>query len=519
MTRVAIIGGGISGLSIAHALSARGAAERGVEIVVLEAAGRAGGNIRSERMDGFLCEWGPNGFLDNAPATLELVRELGIQDRVHPSDERAGKRFIYRRGRLHQLPAGPASFLGSGLLSWRGKLRIAGEVWAAARPDGDETIHGFASRRIGREAADILIDAMVSGVFGGDARQLSLRACFPKMWEMETEHGGLFRALIARRRARRAPGGPIGSPMGRLTSFREGTVEIIDALARRLDGALRLGTPVGQITRGDRYRVQPAGGGDAIDADAVVLAGGAASSAEIVASLDGDLAGDLAGIASAPLVVVCLGFDEALLPRPLDGFGFLVPRGEGQRVLGVLWDSSIYPGRAPEGAVLVRAMLGGGHDPSAIDLSDDELVASVRRSLSDTMGIEAAPAIRASVQAPARHSAVHGRTPGSAGPDRVPPCAVPRPGHRGQLLPRCRDQQLHCGVWPDRGARARRDRRPLTRRAVPSEYRVWPVNSRAARREIVQSATSSIRRGQSDPSSLDIARSASSLPPVWHRAQ
>ncbi len=389
--RVAIVGGGISGLSIAHALARAGAAQRGVEIVVLEAAARAGGNIRSERIDGFLCEWGPNGFLDNAPATLDLVRDLGIQDRVHVSDESAGKRFIFRHGRLHQLPGGPGAFLGSGLLSWRGKLRIAGELWAASRPDGDETIHGFAARRIGREAADVLIDAMVSGVFGGDARKLSLRACFPKMWEMETEHGGLFRALIARRRARRSPGGPIGAPMGRLTSFREGTVEIIDALQRGMNGALRLGSPVARITRPDRYRVQLDGGGDAIEADAVVLAGGAASSAAMVASIDEQLAAGLAGIASAPLVVVCLGFDEARLPRPLDGFGFLVPRGEGQRVLGVLWDSSIYPGRAPHGAVLLRAMLGGGHDPEAIALSDDELVVCVRRALSDTMGIEANP--------------------------------------------------------------------------------------------------------------------------------
>ncbi len=393
MKKVVIVGAGIAGLSVAHALGKRGARQRGVDVVVTDAAERPGGNIQTERHDGFVCERGPNGFLDSAPATLDLVRDLGLEDRVQVSDDRARRRFIYRGGRLHEVPGGPAGFLKSGLLSWRGKLRIAGEPWAAARPEGDETIHAFAARRIGREAADVLIDSMVSGVFGGNARALSLRACFPKMWEMETEHGGLFRALLARRRARKTPRGPVGSPLGRLTSFRGGTAELIDALARRSGAEVRLGARVASLSNGARYRVEVEGG-NAIEADAVVLASGGAASATIVRSLDAELAGGLAEIPSAPMAVVCLGYDEARLPRPLEGFGFLVPRGEGLRLLGALWDSSIYPGRAPSGAALIRVMLGGAHDPGAAALDDEALVALARQGLADTMGIRAEPAFQ-----------------------------------------------------------------------------------------------------------------------------
>jgi oxygen-dependent protoporphyrinogen oxidase len=387
---VAIVGGGISGLALAHALLGRGARERGIEVRILEKAARPGGNIRTEAVDGYLCEWGPNGFLDNAPATLALVRDVGLGKELQPSDERARRRYVFRRGRLHLLPGTPGQFLASGLLSGPGKLRIAFEPISRRRPPGDETIHAFAARRIGREAADVLIDAMVSGVFAGDARALSLRACFPAMWQMETHHGGLFRALLARIRAgRRRKGEAIGSPLGRLTSFRGGTEELVRALARALGGALVTSAPVSAVTKTTKgYRLE---GETPLEAASVVLAGGAAASARVVQGLDADLAAALGEIRSAPLAVVCLGYEESRLPRPLDGFGFLVPRGEGPRLLGALWDSSIYPGRAPEGRVLLRAMIGGAHDPRAVELDDESLLAVVRGDLRATMGLEIEP--------------------------------------------------------------------------------------------------------------------------------
>jgi protoporphyrinogen/coproporphyrinogen III oxidase len=326
--RIVIVGGGIAGLSLAFALE-RQAGPSGVDVTVLEASARAGGNLRSEYADGYLCEWGPNGFLDNVPATLALATALGLEERLLPSTDAARRRFLYRRGRLHQLPGGLLSFFTSGLLSVRGRLRVACEPLAGARPACDETIHAFASRRIGREAADVLIDAMVSGVFGGDARELSLRACFPKMYEMETEHGGLVRALIARR-GRRAASGPVGSPLGRLTSFAAGIEELPRALVRVLGSRVRTGARVEGVepAAARRWRVHVAGQ-PPLEADHVVFAGGAASTSRVVAGGAPALAAVLHEITSAPLVVVCLGYETAAIDHPLDGFGFLVPRGEG----------------------------------------------------------------------------------------------------------------------------------------------------------------------------------------------
>jgi oxygen-dependent protoporphyrinogen oxidase len=390
--RVAIVGGGIAGLSVAHALLKQGAPARGIDVTVLERSPRPGGNIRTELVDGYTCEWGPNGFLDNVPATLALVRDLGLEHRVQPSDDRARTRFIFRNGRLHPLPGGPIAFLGSGLLSWPGKVRIAFEPFARPRPEGDETIHAFATRRIGREAADVMIDSMVSGVFGGDARALSLRACFPKMWQMETDHGGLFRALLARRRQHpRRNGEAIGSPLGRLTSFSGGSEDLVRGLAARLGGVVRTGMDVRSVRR-DRagYRLEVTGQ-ESFAADAVVLASGAAVTASMVRTLDEPLAWTLDTIPSAGMVVVCLGYAAHRLQRPLDGFGFLIPRGEGIRTLGVLWDSSVYPGRAPEGHVLMRAMLGGATDRAVVDLDDATLMDVVCADLRTTMGQEARP--------------------------------------------------------------------------------------------------------------------------------
>jgi protoporphyrinogen/coproporphyrinogen III oxidase len=394
MSRVIIVGGGIAGLSTAFELTRQAAGP--IDVTVLEGAGRAGGNLRTEHLGGYVCEWGPNGFLDNVPETLALVRHLGIADRLLAGNKRAERRFIYRGGRLHELPGSPVGFALSALLSLSGRLRVMGEPFAASRPEGDETIHAFAARRIGREAADVLIDSMVSGVFGGNARELSLRACFPKMWDMETRHGGLVKAMLAKRRERRAPSGaPMGAPAGHLTSFAGGTEDLVHALERAL--APRVQTACGVRRVHPRVTGAPAGwlvdleDGRSLEAEAVVLAGSAASSATLVDGFDAELTRVLRQIPTAPLAVVCLGYESARLDTPLNGFGFLVPRGEGIAILGALWDSSIYAGRAPEGRALIRVMVGGAHDPSAVALDDDTLVGVARADLVTTMGLTIEP--------------------------------------------------------------------------------------------------------------------------------
>lgn len=384
MKRVVVVGGGIAGLAVALRIRDGGAdLPGGVDVRVLEAGDRPGGNLRTDRFDGWTVEWGPNGFLDNVPSTLELVSRLGLEDRLVRADEAAARRFLYRNGRLHEVPTGPASFLRSPLLSPRGRLRVLGEPFASGRPEGvDETVHGFAARRIGAEAADILVDAMVSGVFAGDARKLSLRSTFPKMAAMEAEHGSLVRAMVARRRAGGSGGGPAG-PGGTLTSLDEGIEMLPEALAAELGPSIDTGLAVDSVVTDD---VDPAAGptwsirtveGDELFADAVVLAVPAPAARSIVAPVDAGLGALLAEIPHAGLAVVALGYDRDDLSHPLDGFGFLVPRGEGLRILGCLWDSSVFPRRAPDGRVLIRAMVGGASDPSAVDEPDERLLASV----------------------------------------------------------------------------------------------------------------------------------------------
>jgi len=398
--RIAIVGGGIAGLATAHALRVL-APE--TELLVLEGGDRVGGNIRSENLDGYLCESGPDGFLDNAPATLALVDALGLSDRLLPSRAEARRRFIFRRGRLHEVPLSPAAFATTGLLSLGAKLRVLAEPFAARAPRHDESILAFAERHIGREAAEILVGSMVSGIFAGDATQLSLRACFPKMHEMERDHGSLFRAMLARRRSARNTNG-IGAPAGHLTSFLGGMEDLVRGAAAALGPAVRTRSRVTriQVRHLAPHRPRLVGArefsvacdGRLIEADAVVLSGPAHDTADLLRPFAPAAASILTGIQTAPLAVVCLGYDGRALDAdrgPLNGFGFLVPRSEGTHILGALWESSIYDGRAPRGKALLRVMLGGATAPDIVDRSNDEIVGLVKPDLERTMGLRLAP--------------------------------------------------------------------------------------------------------------------------------
>ena len=428
MKRVVIGGGGIAGL--ATAIKVKDLAPEGTEIVVLESGDRLGGNIRTERDDGFIVEWGPNGYLDNVPTTPALIDRIGLAGEVQPADARAAKRFLYRGGQLHELAASPLKFFGSSVLSWPGKLRILGEPFASAKPAGvDETVGAFAARRIGDEAAHVLVDAMVSGVFAGNVDKLSLASAFPKMAKMEAEHGSLFKAMMAagkaRKKARRdaeqlaassgsvggadakgaaeraaaernkGGGGPAG-PGGTLTSFRNGLDTFILRLGEELGSSVQLRSPIQSIgwsETSDTWTVQVGTNGNRreLEADALVLTMPAVHTSPLLASLHGDLGRELSEIPTAPLAVVALAYDAEEIGGDPDGFGFLVPRGQGPRILGCLWDSSLFPGRAPRGKVLLRAMIGGAHDPCAVDLSDDGLLREVRRDLEVAMGLRAEP--------------------------------------------------------------------------------------------------------------------------------
>jgi oxygen-dependent protoporphyrinogen oxidase len=404
MKRVIIVGGGISGLATAWLLREKAQlAGSELELMLLEKEERPGGKIRSIRADGYLCEWGPNGFLDSKPQTLELCDAVGVRGELLRSNDNARKRFIFSGGELHRLPENPASFLRSRLISWPGKLRLALEPTPFIRraPAGvDESLADFARRRLGREALDKLIAPMVSGIFAGDPENMSLVSCFPRIAQLEREYGGLIRAMVRlakQKKQERAEGKAVSSaagPGGVLTSFRSGIQYLTDTLATSLGEIVRPGNGVTRIKRGESaaWRVCCADGSEH-DTDLVIVASPAYAASEMLRDCDGRIAAILGTIPYASMTVVCLGYERQRLGHPLDGFGCLIPRKEGRSILGTLWDSSMFENRAPAGKVLLRSMVGGACFPEYIRLSDDGVVARVRCDLRDVMGIVNEPSL------------------------------------------------------------------------------------------------------------------------------
>ena len=395
-----IIGGGISGLALAHFLRVQ---ERPGAWELWEATDQVGGTIGTDRVQGYSVDWGPNGFLDREPLTLQLVEEIGLNGLLEPADPRSENRFIYKNGQLHAVPFSPRLILTTGLLRPLEKLRIFGEPFIPARrDDADESVFDFAARRIGRGAAETFVDPMVSGVFGGLARELSLPACFPIMRELELRYGGLVKGMIGRlrekRRAQRAggkparrSGGPAG-PGGWLTSFKGGLDVLVQRLQQRMGSAIKLGHEVQRISRhGDCWEIVAAAGRQ-IQARRVILACPAYAASAMSRHFDREFADALDAISYASIVVLATGHKREDVQHPLNGFGFLVPRNQGLRTLGSIWTSSIFAGRVPKGHVQFRSMLGGAGDPSVMELSDDQLWDTLRRELGPLLGIRGDPA-------------------------------------------------------------------------------------------------------------------------------
>ncbi|MEW5925713.1 MAG: protoporphyrinogen oxidase [Candidatus Zixiibacteriota bacterium] len=386
--RIAIIGGGISGLSALHFLKFRYADL--VYVKLYEKDSRLGGTIGTDRSNGFVSDWGPNGFLDKVPLTLQLVSELGLDSLLDPARPSAEKRFIYRDKKLHEIHASPPKFMRSNILTLRGRLRLVMEPFISQKKDdSDESIFDFGRRRIGRDAAEHMIIPMVSGIYGGDARKLSLKACFPIMVEMEREHGSLFKALLARKKAG-SKAGPAG-PAGRLTSFKNGLYTIIEEMHKKYNDFISSGCGVTRITHDNGKYVLELENGSSENYDAVICATPSYAASDMVSDMNKGLSDVLASIPYSSIAVVCSGYKTENVATDLAGFGFLIPRDQNVRILGSIWTSSIFAGSAPDGMVLLRTMIGGATDPEAASLSDGELADIVHRELNDILGLTGKP--------------------------------------------------------------------------------------------------------------------------------
>jgi oxygen-dependent protoporphyrinogen oxidase len=377
--RTVVVGAGISGLTLAWALRARG-----TPVTLLEASERVGGQIHSWLDDGFVLEAGPNGLLDRDGSVSRVAEALGIADRLHAAAPAADRRAVFVRGKVRFLPSKPPELLFSDVLPWWAKLRLMFEPLTRRGPTGvDESLAHFGRRHLGRHVTETLLDAVQTGIFAGDSERLSVRAAFPRLHEMERGHRSLLLAAKAIRTKGPRPAPP------RLASFEGGLETLPRALGAALGDAVRLGVKVRAL--------EPVSGGWQVRTDGtterferVILAVPPRVSAELLRPVDASVATALEAIRAVPISVVHLGWRPALDPDP-QGFGVLVPARERRRVLGVIFVSSAYPFRVPGGGTLLTTLVGGAHGGASAALPDAELVALVREELESMLGIHRPP--------------------------------------------------------------------------------------------------------------------------------
>ena len=383
---VLVIGAGISGLAAAWRLQR---ASRKVRVI--DSAGRVGGVIGTRRRDGALYELGPNSTLDTTPLVNELLDGVGIRGERIDADALAKRRFVVRDGKLVALPTSPPALLSSSAFSMRAKLRVLREPFIApAAPTAEESIAAFVRRRLGHEFLDYAIDPFVAGIYAGNPEEISVRAAFPRLHALEQTYGSLIRGQIKGRHAR-AQAQTRGRNAASSFSFARGMQALPDAVGAKLDD-VRLHTRAVTLERSDDggfvVRTQTGAGEQAVRARRIIVATAAHAAAELVASLAPAAAQTLARIEYAPVLSVASLYARADVQHPLDGFGFLVPRVEHRRILGTLFSSSMFPGRAPHAHVLVTTFAGGKRDPGIAALGDDEIMAVVRDELATLIGAQ-----------------------------------------------------------------------------------------------------------------------------------
>lgn len=382
---VAIIGGGVSGLSAGYELM-----RRGHRVAVLERQAVSGGSAISERLaGGFLMEHGPSTLRSSSAATLDLSRQLGLESQRCELGDGVKHRYLVANGRLHGISVSPLGFLTSGYLSPRARLRLLAEPAIPRKPDDgdDESVLAFCTRRFGREVAERIIDPLVGGLYAGRASELSLAAVFPALLEMERQYGSISMGVLRRRRQ----GGKM--PGSRLFSFGDGVAALPAALAHRLGDAVATGVTVRRMVRaGGGFRIS-AGAAGTFHARAVVLATQPHVAARLLADIDPAAAAAAAGIDAPPMAVVFLGYARADVAHQLDGLGFLAAERENRPMLGSQFCSTMFDARAPERHVAIAGYFGGARSPEVARAPTPELIALAREEFADLLGAKGEPVV------------------------------------------------------------------------------------------------------------------------------
>ncbi|HEV8366631.1 MAG TPA: protoporphyrinogen oxidase [Pyrinomonadaceae bacterium] len=413
MKRIAIIGGGISGLAAMHRLIELSTTNRQpIHITLLEASSRLGGTIQTEHRDGFLLERGPDSFIAEKPEAVALSRRLGIESHLIQTNEQHRRSFIVRNGRLRAVPQGfqllaPSRlwpFINSDIFSVTGKLRMSMDLFLPRRAvDGDESLASFVRRRLGREALERMAQPMVGGIYTADPEVLSLRATLPRFLEIEREHRSLLLGMWRRGRTSKSETGVSGARYSLFLSFDEGMELLVDALERKIadfrlqiedlvHSEIRLKTRVESLDqdRAQNWQIRTASGGT-LEVDAVCLAVPAYAAASLLTRTAPQISSQLSQIKFASTATINLGYSRSDIGHKLDGFGFVVPFIEKRSLIACTFSSVKFSGRAPKDLVLLRAFVGGALQPKMLTLDEAEIVKRVAADLKDLLRITGKP--------------------------------------------------------------------------------------------------------------------------------
>jgi len=386
-----VIGAGVSGLSCATRLRSQG-----ISVTVIEKSERAGGVIQNAAEDGFLYELGPNSTLDGKPALRELIEQLDLTAQVVEAAPSSRNRYVVRDGRLCPLPLSPPDIFKSPLFGVSARIRLLAEAMVPGRRwnDGDdETVASFFKRRFGQDVVDYAVNPFVAGVYAGDPEQLSVVSAFPAVVEFEREHGSVLKGAVKSMKKRKAAGGTAA----RMLTFMRGMAQLTDAMAAYLGDDLRLACEV--------LSVQPTGGGWQVTVRssrgemelvtrALILALPAGPAASLVEPFEPDLAAKFARVPYAPIAIVHVDCPDEICGMTMDGFGFLVPAVEQRKILGAIFSSSLFPGRAPEGHNLLTVFLGGLRSPELAASDDETLKSMVTDELKMLLELKGEPVVR-----------------------------------------------------------------------------------------------------------------------------
>jgi oxygen-dependent protoporphyrinogen oxidase len=397
MKPVAVIGGGITGLTAAFRLR-----QKNIPVTLYEAGDRVGGAIQSVRRDGYLAEFGPNTILETSPKVAALVEDLGLAKRRLYSDPAAKNRYLVRGKRLRKMPQSPLAFVLTPLFSPAAKLRLLLEPFILPGDQAtEESVAEFVRRRLGAEFLDRAIDALVGGIYAGDAQKLSIQQAFPKLYALEQKYGSLIRGQVLGARERKSRD-EVAKPDAKKFSFDEGLQVLPDTLRAKMTSAVRLRSPVKRLTQNDEEWIVSSGTNETTNEHSAIVYAAPAfgfSKIEIQSRRFINL-GALTDIRYPPVASVVLGFRREDVAHPLDGFGMLVPRAEGFRILGTIFSSSLFPNRAPAGCVTLTSYLGGARAPELAQKGEEELFEMTCDDLRVLLGVTGEPTFKHHVTFP-----------------------------------------------------------------------------------------------------------------------